>query len=157
MEKRGAREDIDGKILTKGKLSADKIRAKKELVSGPAPISKTVSIAKKLSTGPGSRQGTRQEDRRERREQYKQVQRQEGGNGTRRRPDKAANQDREGQRVVSKPSYWTGTQQMKAELNNSQIENSGTQEKKRSSVRRRPTWQGPKAARNSLRARGKEA
>ena len=101
--------------------------------------------------------GLRQEDRRERKEQYKQIQRQAGGNWTRRRPNKAGSQDREGQRVVSKPSFWTGTQQMKAELNNSQIENSGTQEKKRSSVRRRPTWQGPKAARNSLRARGKEA
>ena len=56
MEKRGAREDIDGKILTKGKLDAGKVRAKKELVSGSAPISKTVPIAKKLSAGPGSRQ-----------------------------------------------------------------------------------------------------
>ena len=143
--KSGAKKDLVGKILTKEKLDASKILAKKELVSGLVPISKTVPIAKNVSAGSRSRQGPRQEGMSDLREQYQQVQRQAGGTRARRRPDKAASPDRKGQRVVSKPFFWTETQQMKAEPNSSKVESSGQQEQKKEQRRGAPqlehSWQ----------------
>ena len=128
---------------------------RKSLFPVLVPISKTVPIAKKVSARPRSRQGPRQEGMSDLREQYQQVQRQAGGTRARRRPDKAASPDRKGQRVVSKPFFWTENQQMKAEPNSSKVESSGQQEQKKEQRRGRPTGQGPKAAQTSPRARGK--
>ena len=126
-----AKKVLVGKILAKKKLVAGEILAKKKFDSGLIPISKTVPIVKKVSAGPRSHHGPKQEDRSEAREQYKQGQRQACWTRARKRPDKAASPDREGQRVVSKPSFWTENQQMKAEPNSSKIESSRQQEQEK--------------------------
>ena len=126
--KSGAKKALVGKILAKEKHDAGKILAKKKFLSGLVPI------IKKVSARPRSRQGPRQEGRSEPRELYKQGQRQACWTGARKRPDKAASPDREGQRVVPEPSFWTENQQMKAEPNSSKIESSRQQEQKRSSA-----------------------
>ena len=126
-----AKKALVGKILTKKKLVAGEILAKKKFVSGLVPTSKTVPIIKKVSAWPRSRQGPRQEDRSEPREQCNQGQRQACWTRARKRPGKAASSDREGQRVVSEPSFWTENQQMKADMNSSKIESSRPQEQEK--------------------------
>ena len=95
-----AKKALAGKALTKKRLVAGEVLAKKKFIAGLVPVSKAVPIVKKVSAGPGCRQGPRQEGGSEPREQCKQVPKQAGGTRARKRQDNAASRDRERQGVV---------------------------------------------------------
>ena len=74
-----------GKLFAKKKLVAGEIFTKKKFVTGIVPVGKVISVVKKVSAGPGCRQGQRQEGGSEPREQCNQVPRQACWTGARKR------------------------------------------------------------------------